>query len=83
MFIASAARTVVAAAYLLALAVHGRPAVVTALLAVALLGVCAVPLLRDAVRARQARSIRSGSSAVSPRPTGWIPVRPWSRARVR
>ena len=40
-------------------------------------------LLRDGRTARQTRSIRSGSSVVSPRPTGWMPVRPWSRARVR
>ena len=80
--IALAARTFVALAYLLALAAHGRPAGAATLLAVALVGLWAVPLLRN-IKARQTRSIRSGNSAVSPRPTGWMPVRPWSRARTR
>jgi len=81
--IALAARTFVALAYLLALAVHGRPAGAAAILAVALVGLWAVALLRDGRTARQTRSIRSGSSVVSPRPIVWMPVRPWSRARVR
>jgi uncharacterized membrane protein len=80
--IAFAARTFVASAYLLALAVHGRLAGAAALLAVALVGIWAVALLRDR-RTRHVRSIRSGSSTVSPRPIAWMPVRPWSRARVR
>jgi hypothetical protein len=81
--IAFAARTFVASAYVLALAVHGRPAGTAALLAVALVGIWAVALLRDRMKTRHTRSIRSGSSTVSPRPIGWMPVRPWSRARVR
>jgi hypothetical protein len=80
--IAFAARTFVASAYVLALGIHGRLAGAAALLAVALAGIWAVALLRD-LRTRHTRSIRSGSSTVSPRPIGWMPVRPWSRARVR
>ena len=54
--VALAARTFVAAAYLLALGLSGRPAVAAALLAVALLGVWAVPLLRTAAVVKPART---------------------------
>jgi hypothetical protein len=81
--IAFAARTFVAAAYVFALAVHGRLGGAAALLALALAAIWAVALLRDRRTAGHTRSIRSGSSTVSPRPIGWMPVRPWWRARVR
>jgi hypothetical protein len=54
--VALAARTFVAAAYLIALGLHGRPAAAAGLLAVALLGVWAVPLLRKPAAVKPART---------------------------
>jgi hypothetical protein len=52
MSISLLSRTVVVAAYLLALLLHGRADIVTGILAVAVVAVWATPLLRD-VRPRR------------------------------
>jgi hypothetical protein len=52
MSIALLARSAIALAYLTALLVHGRAELLTAIVAVAVLAVWAVPLLRDRLVAR-------------------------------